>query len=168
MPFSDRLGATLHKAIRSIGSGSKRVATTIKRAARTIKCRLQTTDWDRLLRTTRIRITDQLRATLAWIKAHPYLTALLVACGVVAVVVPLAYGSVLGAAGFAAVGPVAGSWAAGTQAAIGSVAAGSVFAVLQSAAMGGYGVALFVAVVPALAAVVAGVVAGVAALLAWL
>ncbi|KIM79121.1 hypothetical protein PILCRDRAFT_823696 [Piloderma croceum F 1598] len=44
---------------------------------------------------------------------------------------------VLGAVGFSAIGPVAGSVAAGWQAAIGAVEAGSLFALCQSAAMGG-------------------------------
>ena len=51
--------------------------------------------------------------------------------------------AILGAIGFSAVGPVAGSIAAGWQASIGSVVAGSVFAFLQSAAMGGAAVGLF-------------------------
>lgn len=46
--------------------------------------------------------------------------------------------------GFSALGPVAGSFAAGWQAGIGgSVAAGSLFAFLQSAAMGGAAIGLF-------------------------
>ena len=44
---------------------------------------------------------------------------------------------ILGAVGFAAAGPVAGSAAAGWQASIGAVQAGSLFAWCQSAAMGG-------------------------------
>jgi len=44
---------------------------------------------------------------------------------------------VLGAVGFSAIGPVAGSAAAGWQAVIGVVEAGSLFAFCQSAAMGG-------------------------------
>ena len=44
---------------------------------------------------------------------------------------------VLGAVGFSAIGPVAGSVAAGWQASIGAVEAGSLFALCQSAAMGG-------------------------------
>ncbi|KAH9036235.1 hypothetical protein EDB85DRAFT_1889048 [Lactarius pseudohatsudake] len=50
---------------------------------------------------------------------------------------PLATKIVLGLIGFSAIGPVAGSIAAGIQAAIGNVAAGSLFATLQSIAMGG-------------------------------
>jgi hypothetical protein len=44
---------------------------------------------------------------------------------------------ILGAVGFAATGPVAGSAAAAWQASIGLVRAGSIFAWCQSAAMGG-------------------------------
>jgi Interferon-induced 6-16 family len=44
---------------------------------------------------------------------------------------------ILGAVGFSAIGPVAGSVAAGWQSAIGAVEAGSLFAFCQSAAMGG-------------------------------
>ena len=44
---------------------------------------------------------------------------------------------ILGAVGFAATGPVAGSVAAGWQASIGLVQGGSLFAWCQSAAMGG-------------------------------
>lgn len=49
---------------------------------------------------------------------------------------------VLGAIGFSAIGPVAGSMAAGWQASIGAVEAGSLFALCQSAAMGGATVGL--------------------------
>jgi hypothetical protein len=44
---------------------------------------------------------------------------------------------ILGAVGFSSIGPVAGSVAAGWQASIGAVEAGSLFALCQSAAMGG-------------------------------
>ena len=44
---------------------------------------------------------------------------------------------ILGAVGFSSIGPVAGSAAAGWQASIGAVEAGSLFAFCQSAAMGG-------------------------------
>ncbi|KAK4113359.1 hypothetical protein N656DRAFT_778128 [Canariomyces notabilis] len=47
----------------------------------------------------------------------------------------------LAAVGFGPSGPIAGSIAAGVQSAIGNVAAGSVFATCQSAAMGGAGAA---------------------------
>ncbi len=45
--------------------------------------------------------------------------------------------AILGAVGFSAIGPVASSIAAAWQASIGLVASGSVFAFLQSVAMGG-------------------------------
>jgi hypothetical protein len=48
------------------------------------------------------------------------------------------YGS-LWCAGFSAAGPVAGSIAAGAQAAVGNVAAGSGFAFCQTVAMTGFG-----------------------------
>ncbi|TLD11525.1 hypothetical protein PspLS_11423, partial [Pyricularia sp. CBS 133598] len=47
----------------------------------------------------------------------------------------------LGAVGFSASGPVAGSIAAAIQSGLGSVVAPSLFATFQSAAMGGYGAA---------------------------
>ncbi|KAI5302629.1 hypothetical protein KEM56_000504 [Ascosphaera pollenicola] len=46
--------------------------------------------------------------------------------------------TVLGAVGFGAAGPVAGTVAAAWQASIGNVAAGSVFAACQSVAMTGW------------------------------
>ncbi|KAL4242594.1 IFI6/IFI27 family protein [Abortiporus biennis] len=50
---------------------------------------------------------------------------------------PLLVGGGLGAIGFGAAGPIAGSIAATSQSAIGNVVAGSLFATLQSIAMGG-------------------------------
>jgi len=58
----------------------------------------------------------------------------------------LATPAILGAIGFGALGPVAGSIAAGWQASIGSVVAGSLFAFLQSAAMGGAAMGLFMGI----------------------
>ncbi|MCJ1422216.1 hypothetical protein MMC29_000095 [Sticta canariensis] len=51
--------------------------------------------------------------------------------------------TILGAIGFSASGPVLGSVTAGWQAFIGSVASGSLFSFLQSAAMGGAAMGLF-------------------------
>ena len=45
--------------------------------------------------------------------------------------------------GFSSIGPVAGSIAAGWQASMGSVVAGSLFSFLQSAAMGGAAMGVF-------------------------
>lgn len=53
--------------------------------------------------------------------------------------------------------------AAGAQAGLGSVAAGSTFATLQSAAMGGYGVAAVAGAVQATGGVIAGAAGGIAA-----
>lgn len=50
---------------------------------------------------------------------------------------PIAGPAILGAAGFGATGPVVASLAAVWQSSIGAVQAGSLFATLQSAAMGG-------------------------------
>ncbi|KAI9877711.1 MAG: hypothetical protein M1830_003053 [Pleopsidium flavum] len=69
-------------------------------------------------------------------EAHPYLLAIqMVSLAVTAA--PVIAPPLLGAAGFAALGPVAGSAAAAWQSSIGVVQAGSWFAWCQSAAMGG-------------------------------
>lgn len=58
---------------------------------------------------------------------------------------------------------VVGSFAAGVQAAAGNVAAGGIYATLQSAAMGGYGVAAVSGAVQTVGAAIVGT-AGVAGL----
>ncbi|EIM91683.1 uncharacterized protein STEHIDRAFT_165890 [Stereum hirsutum FP-91666 SS1] len=60
-----------------------------------------------------------------------------VGAGVSAAVAPAAAPGVVGLVGFGGNGVVAGSWAAGVQSGIGSVAAGSPFAVAQSVGAGG-------------------------------
>jgi hypothetical protein len=67
---------------------------------------------------------------------HPYRFALQ-SVGVVLSTAALACPPLLAAAGFGALGPVAGSGAAAWQASIGAVEAGSLFAWCQSVAMGG-------------------------------
>jgi hypothetical protein len=71
-----------------------------------------------------------------YVQQHPFLAAAqitgLVLSVAAAVTVPI-----LGAVGFGALGPVAGSAAAAWQSSIGAVSAGSLFAWCQSAAMGG-------------------------------
>ncbi|KAI0479845.1 hypothetical protein F4859DRAFT_477531 [Xylaria cf. heliscus] len=68
--------------------------------------------------------------------------ATIAGAGAACVVAPMLVAApVLGLVGFGATGIVGGSIAAGIQSAIGSVVAPSVFATLQSAAAGGYGVA---------------------------
>lgn len=71
-----------------------------------------------------------------YISAHPVLFGFQCAGTVVGIVAAVAL-PVLGAAGFGALGPVAGSSAAAWQASIGAVEAGSLFAWCQGAAMGG-------------------------------
>jgi hypothetical protein len=80
----------------------------------------------------------------SYIKAHPYLFAIQLIGGLfsTAAVVTL---PILGAVGFSALGPVAGSAAAGWQASLGIVEAGSLFAWCQSAAMGGAAVNAIIA-----------------------
>ena len=63
--------------------------------------------------------------------------------GITLCALALAAPAILGAIGFSAAGPVAGSIAAGWQASMGSVVAGSLFAFLQSAAMGGAAAGIF-------------------------
>ncbi|KAH8659305.1 hypothetical protein BGZ60DRAFT_121902 [Tricladium varicosporioides] len=76
------------------------------------------------------------KAIVNYIKAHPFLfTATIV--GSATSIAALAAPAILGAIGFTAVGPAAGSIAASWQACLGVVEAGSLFAWCQSAAMGG-------------------------------
>ncbi|KAJ6540892.1 hypothetical protein DFH09DRAFT_1368526 [Mycena vulgaris] len=71
------------------------------------------------------------KAVMAFIKAHRWeiFWSLATIVGIVLIINPLAV------IGFGAMGPIAGSIAAGWQAAIGNVAAGSLFAFLQSVGM---------------------------------
>ena len=100
----------------------------------------------------------------AYAKAHPYLLTTQIVSGV-AMTASLVALPIIGAAGFAAAGPVAGSAAAAWQSSVGIVQAGSVFAWCQSAAMGGAAVNGIVALGAAgggvgLVATGAGLVAG--------
>ena len=72
----------------------------------------------------------------AYARKNPLLFSLQVS-GVVVAGTALLTPTIIGAAGFSTAGPVAGSAAAGWQASMGAVPAGSAFAWLQSAAMGG-------------------------------
>ncbi|KAJ9652346.1 hypothetical protein H2198_008385 [Neophaeococcomyces mojaviensis] len=93
-----------------------------------------------------------------YIKNHPVSFSLQVLGGI-ASIASIAVLPVLGAVGFAAAGPVAGTAAAGWQASIGLVQAGSLFAWCQSAAMGGAAVGGIVATGAAGGAVAAGATA---------
>ncbi|KAL0937820.1 uncharacterized protein CTRU02_207551 [Colletotrichum truncatum] len=96
-------------------------------------------------------------------KANP---GMMVACGTVGVGVLLVAAPAvvaapgLAAAGFGAEGVVAGSAAAGVQSGIGSVVAPSLFATLQSAGAGGYGVATVYGAVQGVGGVIASAGAG--------
>ncbi|KAI1132401.1 hypothetical protein F5Y10DRAFT_231095 [Nemania abortiva] len=102
---------------------------------------------------------DQGREASEWATENPgKAVALGVAMGAGAVMVatPMAVATpLLGAVGFGANGVVAGSVAAGAQSGIGSVVAPSLFATLQSAAAGGYGVPAVAVTVQSLGGVVA-------------
>ncbi|KAL9064592.1 MAG: hypothetical protein Q9161_008769 [Pseudevernia consocians] len=74
-----------------------------------------------------------------YVKAHPVLTGLQVVGTTVSVLSFFAV-PILGAVGFTAAGPAAGSAAAAWQASMGAVKAGSLFSWCQSAAMGGWAV----------------------------
>ncbi|KAF7679788.1 hypothetical protein GT037_001439 [Alternaria burnsii] len=82
-----------------------------------------------------LEMVTLMKAAVEWIRLHPWETAALV----IPVVLMACTPAFLGLVGFTASGVAAGSIAAGIQAGIGSVAAGSVFATLTSAAMAGYG-----------------------------
>ncbi|MCJ1326345.1 hypothetical protein MMC10_003009 [Thelotrema lepadinum] len=71
------------------------------------------------------------------IKNNPKIATIVASTGVGALTFSGLLIPALGAVGLAATGPVAGSLAAGYQSSVGAVAAGSVFANLQGAAMGG-------------------------------
>ncbi len=74
--------------------------------------------------------------SINYAKAHPVLTGLQVVGTTVSVLSFFAV-PVLGAVGFTAAGPAAGSAAAAWQSSMGVVKAGSLFSWCQSAAMGG-------------------------------
>ncbi|KAF1927477.1 uncharacterized protein M421DRAFT_180541 [Didymella exigua CBS 183.55] len=79
------------------------------------------------------------KVVLDWIVAHPYQTAFQVVNGVIICTPAAATVPVLAALGFGAGGPIAGSAAAAVMSWFGTVPAGGLYAIFQSAAMGGYG-----------------------------
>jgi len=87
-----------------------------------------------------------------YIRKHPWQTTFLLLSILSILVVPV----ILPAIGFSPIGPVAGSLASAWQASIGVVAAGTPFAFLQGAAMGGAAAGLFYGIGGAGLAVVAG------------
>lgn len=78
-----------------------------------------------------------LQGAATFVKNNPWKAAGIAGLGVVSVAPMIFLGPVLGAVGFGAAGPIAGTAAAAWQAGIGNVAGGSLFAMCQSAAMGG-------------------------------
>ncbi|RBR17720.1 uncharacterized protein FIESC28_06416 [Fusarium coffeatum] len=87
-------------------------------------------------------------------QSNPGAVAAMVTGAAVVLVPAIIASPVLGFLGFGAAGVPAGTAAAGIQSGIGSVAAGSLFATLQSVGAGGYGVAAVHGVVQAAEAVV--------------
>ncbi|KAL9636825.1 MAG: hypothetical protein Q9204_002107 [Flavoplaca sp. TL-2023a] len=81
-------------------------------------------------------LLKRLKDISTWARAHPY-RAFCVFGGITIFGLTLAIPAILEIVGFGALGPVAGSIATGWQSSMGLVAAGSPFAFLQSAAMGG-------------------------------
>ena len=81
-------------------------------------------------------LLKRLKDISAWIRAHPY-RAFGVIGGITILGLTFAIPVILEVVGFGALGPVAGSIAAGWHSSLGIVAAGTPFAFLQSAAMGG-------------------------------
>ncbi|MCJ1397288.1 hypothetical protein MMC11_000480 [Xylographa trunciseda] len=74
-----------------------------------------------------------------WIQEHPYQTAFYVANGIVFISPGLVTTPLLGLMGFGSLGPKAASAASAYQATIGNIPKGATFALLESAAAGGYG-----------------------------
>ncbi|KAG9228065.1 hypothetical protein BJ875DRAFT_270963 [Amylocarpus encephaloides] len=98
----------------------------------------------------RVSITNVPAVVHRWIAANPGQSALLIANGILIFTPAALTGPLLATMGFGASGPIAGSVAAWLQSILGNVGARSVFAYLQSAAMGGYGVAAVNGIVQAL------------------
>ncbi|KAL3421795.1 hypothetical protein PVAG01_05951 [Phlyctema vagabunda] len=89
----------------------------------------------------RISLANAPAAVHRWISANPGQSALLVTNGILILTPAALTGPLLATMGFGASGPVAGTIAAWLQSSLGNAGAHGVFAYLQSAAMGGYGVA---------------------------
>ncbi|KAF1935245.1 hypothetical protein EJ02DRAFT_460555 [Clathrospora elynae] len=111
-------GLHLAKAIRAFGKKAKRAFDSAIEALR------------------KICIIDVAKAAVRWMKTYPWEPAAILVPLILLACTP----AFLGLAGFTAGGIAAGSIAAGAQVGIGSVVAGSIFEILTSAAMAGYGV----------------------------
>ncbi|KAI1214430.1 uncharacterized protein F4807DRAFT_456072 [Annulohypoxylon truncatum] len=93
--------------------------------------------------------TDGAAKAAKWVAENPKSTAAYGVSGVALIAPAIIAGPALAAVGFGANGIAGASLAAGAQASIGNVAAGSLFATLQSAGMAGYGAAIVNGVVQA-------------------
>ena len=89
-----------------------------------------------LISTVEQRKPSRFQSMKDYARAHPVLTGIQIT-GLGVSVLSLCAVPILGAVGFAATGPAAGSAAMAWQASIGVVKAGSLFSWCQSAAMGG-------------------------------
>ncbi|KAF1936196.1 hypothetical protein EJ02DRAFT_438697 [Clathrospora elynae] len=107
-----------------------------------------------------IGIIDAAKAATKWTKEHPWETAAILVPLILLACIP----AFLSIACFTAGGIAAGSIAAVVHVGIGSVAAGLTFAILTSAAMGGYGVPIVFGGVWAISTAVVG---GIAAWKRW-
>ncbi|KAL9627040.1 MAG: hypothetical protein Q9204_006851 [Flavoplaca sp. TL-2023a] len=81
-------------------------------------------------------LLKRLKDISTWVRAHPY-RAFGIFGGITILGLTFAIPAILEIVGFGALGPVAGSIATGWHSSLGLVAAGTPFAFLQSAAMGG-------------------------------
>ncbi|KAF2712827.1 hypothetical protein K504DRAFT_489162 [Pleomassaria siparia CBS 279.74] len=90
------------------------------------------------------KIAKRAMAIKKWCKENPLQATLIITLVITMVIFGVCTPLILTGIGFGAAGPIAGTIAAGWQAAIGNVAAGSLFAFLQSAAMASGGSAIFV------------------------
>ncbi|EDU44776.1 predicted protein [Pyrenophora tritici-repentis Pt-1C-BFP] len=162
---SDSSSTTVAEAIRNtagtpitmkVALASYHLANAIRAFGRKASCA-----FDRAIEALRqIDIIDVAKAATKWMKEHPWETAAILVPLILLACTP----AFLSIAGFTAGGIAAGSIAAGVHAGIGSVAAGSTFAILTSAAMGGYGVPIVFGGVWAISTAVMG---GIAAWKRW-
>ncbi|OJD32494.1 uncharacterized protein BKCO1_37000199 [Diplodia corticola] len=105
------------------------------------------------------KIREVAARSITWINQHPYRTAIYVINTAILVVPTTILNPLLGVLGFTSLGPAAGSIAATLHSALSPLTAGGGFSILQSAAMGGYGIGVATGVVRVGAAAMIGDVA---------
>ncbi|KAL0256819.1 hypothetical protein SLS55_007628 [Diplodia seriata] len=123
-----------------------------KEASTEIKDLLAATDWKALLQQIKNCIKNLATEIWDWVQAHPYQAGFIVLCILTITFTPTIVPPVLTAAGLTTVGTTASTIAAAVQSVISPVVAGGTFAILQSAAIGGYGVSIVLCSVQAVAA----------------